>query len=194
MEFTLCPLNCWTSTVLLLFNIKKAFWNLNKALDQLYLNFKSGIKWFAFFKCISKHILKYYPRTYSTKNFPYHRFASRSWTELFQSCFQILCSFISKCWKDGNYCFVRSGWHHMGSAIWVCHGKMSSSRMGKKFEEKSPNQSATQTAVHKIYTLHTSPDWNRFAQKTKERKSCSNLQKFDSICIFYLWTIQNYPL
>ena len=73
MEFTLCPLNCWTSTVLLLFNVKYAFWNLIKALDKLYLNFKSGIKCFAFFKCISKHTLKYYPRTYST-NFFYKNF------------------------------------------------------------------------------------------------------------------------
>ena len=73
MEFKLCPLSYWTSTVLLLFNVKYAFWNLNKALDKLYLNFKSGIKCFAFFKCISKHILKYYPRTYST-NFFYKNF------------------------------------------------------------------------------------------------------------------------
>ena len=42
-----------------------------------------------------------------------------------------------------------------------------------------------------IWTLHTIPDRNRFVQKTKKSKSFSNLQKFDSIDIFYLFSIQN---
>ena len=72
-----CPRKQWNShcvhkivnVVLYCFALmfKNGFWNLNKSLNKLYLNFRSGIKCFAFFKCISKHVLKYYARTYSAQ-------------------------------------------------------------------------------------------------------------------------------